>query len=124
MIKNLLVKALSILVLLCGISYASAIDYGESAEDTQIASSLILVKTAAEAMEIKKQLDNGGSFEYYAKLYSLCPSGRNGGALGYFGHGQMVPEFEKKAFALNVGEVSEPVHTQFGWHLIKVTDKK
>lgn len=124
MIKNLLVKTLSILVLLYGISYASAIDYGESADDTQIAASHILVKTAAEAMEIKKQLDNGGSFEYYAKLYSLCPSGRNGGALGYFGHGQMVPEFEKKAFALNVGEVSEPVHTQFGWHLIKVTDKK
>ena len=124
MIKKLLVKLLSVLVLLCGVSFASAIDYGEPSDDTQIAASHILVKTAAEAMEIKKQLDNGGSFEYYAKLYSLCPSGRNGGALGYFSHGQMVQEFEKKAFSLNVGEVSEPVHTQFGWHLIKVTDKK
>ena len=71
---------------------------------------------------VKKDIDNGGSFENYARMYSLCPSGRNGGALGYFSHGQMVPEFEKKAFSMKVGEVSEPVHTQFGWHLIKVTD--
>lgn len=111
---------MTVIFLLSGISYA----YSEEYDATQVAASHILVKTAAEAMQIKKDIDNGGSFEYYAQVYSLCPSGQNGGALGYFGRGQMVPEFEKKAFSLPVGEVSEPVHTQFGWHLIKVTDRK
>lgn len=124
MIKNLLLRLFAIIVLLTGASFARGIDYGEPVDTTQVAASHILVKTAAEAVQIKKDIDNGGSFEYYAKLYSLCPSGRNGGALGYFGPGQMVPEFERKAFALQVGEVSDPVHTQFGWHLIKVTDRK
>lgn len=90
----------------------------------QVAAEHILVKTAAEAVQIKKEIEDGGSFEYYAMKYSLCPSGKNGGYLGYFGHGQMVPEFEKKAFSMDVGEVSAPVRTQFGWHLIKVVDKK
>jgi len=91
---------------------------------TQVRASHILVKTAPEAMEIKKEIDNGRSFEELAALYSLCPSGRNGGDLGYFGRGQMVPEFERKAFMLPVGEVSKPVFSPFGWHIIKVTDKK
>lgn len=96
-----------------------------SAEEyTTVHAAHILVKTAAEAQQIKKDIDNGGSFEYYARAYSLCPSGRNGGDLGYFGRGQMVPEFEKAAFNTPVGEVSNPVYTQFGWHLIKVLDKK
>lgn len=54
----------------------------------------------------------------------MCPSGKNGGDLGYFGRGQMVKEFEKAAFATPVGEVTEPVYTQFGWHIIKVLDKQ
>jgi peptidyl-prolyl cis-trans isomerase C len=54
----------------------------------------------------------------------MCPSGQNGGDLGYFGRGQMVKEFEDAAFATPVNSVSEPVQTQFGWHLIKVIDKK
>lgn len=116
MIKNL-TKLMAIFVLLTGISFSAE-------EYSQVAASHILVKTAAEAYQIKKDIDNGGSFEYYAKLYSQCPSGQNGGHLGYFGPGQMVPEFEKKAFSMQVGEVSEPIHTQFGWHLIKVDDKK
>lgn len=124
MIKKIFVKLFAIIVLLTGASSAGIFDYGETTETQQVAASHILVKTAAEALQIKKDIDNGGSFEYYARLYSLCPSGRNGGALGYFEHGQMVPEFEKKAFSMNVGEVSDPVRTQFGWHLIKVTDKK
>ena len=66
----------------------------------------------------------GGDFEYYARVYSMCPSGRNGGDLGYFGRGQMVKEFEKTAFNLPVGQVSNPVYSQFGWHLIKVLDKR
>ena len=83
-----------------------------------------MVKTRPEAIQIKKDIDNGGDFAYYAKTYSLCPSGQNGGDLGYFSRGQMVQPFEDAAFELPVGEVSEPVGTQFGWHLIKVTDKK
>lgn len=116
MIKKL-AKLMAVMVLLTGISFAEG-------DFTQVAASHILVKTASEAFQIKKDIDNGGSFEYYAKLYSQCPSGQNGGHLGYFGRGQMVPEFERKAFSMNVGEVSDPVLTQFGWHLIKVDDKK
>ena len=100
----------------------SAVFAGE--EVTQVRASHILVKTANEAMQIKKEIDNGGDFEYYARLYSICPSGQRGGDLGYFGRGQMVPEFENKAFSLPVGEVSNPVFSPFGWHLIKVTDRR
>ena len=120
MIK-ILTKILAVLVLLTGVTFAAE----EAAQEvTQVCASHILVKTAAEAVQIKKDLDNGGDFAYYAQLYSLCPSGRNGGDLGCFGRGQMVPSFEKKAFSMNVGEVSDPVMTQFGWHLIKINDKK
>lgn len=109
-------KLIAMILLLTGIS---------SAEDfQQVHAEHILVKTAAEAQQIKKEIDNGGNFEYYARVYSLCPSGRNNGDLGYFGRGQMVREFEKAAFATPVGEVSNPVYTQFGWHLIKVLDKQ
>ena len=90
----------------------------------QVAAQHILVKTAAEAVQIKKELDKGGSFEFYASKYSLCPSGKNGGYLGYFERGQMVPEFENKAFSMNVGEISNPIRTNYGWHIIKVVDKK
>ena len=93
-------------------------------EAKQVRASHILVKTRAEAIQIKKDIDNGGSFAYYAKEYSLCPSGQRGGDLGYFSRGQMVQPFEDEAFELPVGEVSEPVATEFGWHLIKVTDRK
>lgn len=109
-------KLITMLLLLTGI--AGAEDF------QQVHAEHILVKTAAEAQQIKKEIDNGASFEYYARVYSLCPSGKNNGDLGYFGHGQMVREFEKAAFATPVGEVSNPVYTQFGWHLIKVLDKK
>ncbi len=93
-------------------------------EYTSVHAEHILVKTAGEAQQIKKAIDEGGDFEYYARAYSICPSARNNGDLGYFGRGQMVKEFERAAFATPVGEVSNPVYTQFGWHLIKVLDKK
>ena len=109
-------KILASIILLTGIASAE--------EFTQVHAEHILVKTAAEAQQIKKDVDNGGNFEYYARVYSLCPSGRNNGDLGYFGKGQMVREFEKAAFATPVGEVSNPVYTQFGWHVLKVLDKK
>jgi len=86
----------------------------------------ILVKTKEEADAIVKQLDGGAKFEDLAAQHTTDPSGKTtGGDLGYFAPGQMVPEFEKAAFALNVGEYTkEPVQSQFGWHIIKVEDKR
>jgi peptidyl-prolyl cis-trans isomerase C len=85
----------------------------------------ILVKTEDEAKAIIKQLDGGASFEDIAKKESTDGSAADGGDLGYFAPGQMVPEFDKAAFALKVGTYTEePVHTQFGWHVIKVVDKR
>lgn len=110
-------KILAIFVFVTGMAIA-----GENF--TEVNASHILVKTAAEALQIKKDIDEGGTFEYYAQRYSMCPSGRNGGQLGYFGRGQMVPEFEKKAFSLPVGEVSDPIRTDFGWHLIRVNSRR
>ena len=81
----------------------------------------ILVKTESDAKAIIKELNEGADFEATAKSKSTGPSGPNGGDLGFFGKGQMVPEFEKAAFALDKGEItSSPVKTQFGWHIIKV----
>ncbi|MEP9399309.1 peptidylprolyl isomerase [Mesorhizobium sp. KR2-14] len=86
----------------------------------------ILVKTKEEAEAIIKQLDAGAKFEDIAKEKSTdAGSGANGGDLGYFGPGQMVPEFEKAAFALEPGTYTkEPVQSQFGWHVFKVEDKR
>lgn len=84
----------------------------------------ILVDTYDEAVALKKKIDGGESFERLAAKYSKCPSAQRGGALGTFGRGQMVKPFENAAFNLAVGQVSEPVKTQFGWHLIKVYDRK
>lgn len=117
MIKNIC-KLLTMVILLTSIANAAKEQY------TQVRAEHILVKTAAEAQQIKKEIDAGGNFEYYARNYSLCPSGRRGGDLGYFNKGQMVPEFERAAFNTPIGEVSKPVYTQFGWHLIKVIDKR
>ena len=86
----------------------------------------ILVKTKEEADAIIKQLDGGAKFEDIAKEKSSDPgSGAQGGDLGWFGPGQMVPEFEKAAFALEPGAYTkEPVQSQFGFHIIKVEDKR
>lgn len=79
----------------------------------------ILVNQEFEANDLVKSLEAGKSFEQLAKDHSLCPSGKSGGDLGEFGRGQMVKSFEEAAFALQVGEVSKPVRTQFGFHLIQ-----
>jgi peptidyl-prolyl cis-trans isomerase C len=86
----------------------------------------ILVKTREEAVEIIKQLDGGAKFEELANQHTTDPSGKTtGGDLGYFGPGQMVPEFEAAAFALDIGAYTkEPVQSQFGFHVIKVEDKR
>ena len=79
----------------------------------------ILVDQEFEALDIIKKLNEGESFDHLASEFSSCPSGKEGGNLGTFGKGQMVPAFEKAAFELEVGQVSGPVRTQFGYHLIK-----
>lgn len=90
---------------------------------TEVKASHILVETEEEAISLKEVIISGEAFEDVAAANSLCPSGANGGDLGFFGRGQMVSEFEDAAFSLNVGELSDPVKTNFGWHLILVTDK-
>lgn len=98
----------------------SAICYGM----VRVKASHILVKTESEAKQLMKQLADGDDFAKLAKLYSQCPSGESGGDLGYFGKGQMVKPFEDAAFKAKAGDVVGPVKTQFGWHVIKVTDTK
>ena len=90
----------------------------------KIRASHILVKTEEEAKKLLEEIKNGADFAKLASEHSMCPSGRDGGDLRFFGRGMMVKPFEDAAFALKKGEVSEPVETQFGWHLIEVTDKK
>lgn len=84
----------------------------------------ILVETEEEAKELKSQLDDGADFAELAKEKSTGPSGPNGGSLGWFGKGQMVPEFEQAVVALEKDNVSDPVQTQFGWHVVKLNDKR
>jgi len=83
----------------------------------------ILVKTKEEAEAVLAEIQGGVSFEDAAKEHSTCPSNERGGDLGTFPKGQMVPAFEEAAFNLEVGVVSEPVETSFGYHLIRVEDK-
>jgi peptidyl-prolyl cis-trans isomerase C len=82
----------------------------------------ILVKTETEAKNVKARLDKGEKFGTIAQQVSLCPSGKKGGNLGSFTRGKMVKEFEKAAFELEKGQVSAPVKTKFGYHIIKRTE--
>lgn len=90
----------------------------------KVKASHILVETESEAISLKEEILSGKAFEDAAAENSLCPSGARGGDLGFFGRGQMVGEFETAAFDLKVGELSDPIKTNFGWHLILVTDKQ
>lgn len=90
----------------------------------KVRASHILVKTEEEANKLYEEISNGADFAEMAQEHSLCPSKRDGGDLKYFGKGMMVKPFEDAAFSLEIGELSKPVETQFGWHLIKLTDKK
>jgi peptidyl-prolyl cis-trans isomerase C len=82
----------------------------------------ILVESQQACDALKKQLAEGADFADLAAEHSLCPSGADGGALGEFGPGQMVPEFDKVVFSAPVNEV-QVVKTQFGWHLVEVTKR-
>ena len=86
----------------------------------QVRAKHILVGTLNEAMEIHNRVTNlGEDFSTLAQRFSKCPSKQNGGDLGAFGRGQMVKPFEDATFALEVGGLSQPVQTQFGYHLIQ-----
>lgn len=84
----------------------------------------ILVETEEEAQKLIADLANGADFAELAKAHSTGPSAPNGGDLGWFGPGQMVQPFEEAVAALDVGGVSAPVKTQFGWHVIKLNDAR
>ena len=83
----------------------------------------ILVPTQAECETLKKQIEGGADFAEGAKKHSKCPSGKQGGALGEFSPGQMVPEFDRVVFSAEVGKVHGPVKTQFGYHLVEITSR-
>jgi len=83
----------------------------------------ILVDSEARCNEIKIEIENGMSFEDAAKANSSCPSSAQGGDLGKFGPGQMVPEFDKAIFSGDVGVLYGPIQTQFGYHLIDITGR-
>ncbi len=91
---------------------------------TKIRASHILTNKHSEAEAVLEELKKGESFANMAKKHSQCPSKKKGGDLGFFGKGQMVKEFEKAAFKLKKGQTSDIIKTQFGYHIIKLTDKK
>ncbi len=99
-------------------------DYKENFQRPEMLNaSHILVDSEEKANEIVEEIKNGLSFEDAAMKYSSCPSKEQGGNLGEFGKGQMVPEFENAAFDMGEGEISGPVKSQFGYHIIKLNEK-
>ncbi|WP_298968901.1 peptidylprolyl isomerase [uncultured Roseobacter sp.] len=98
--------------------------YGDIDPAEEYNASHILVETEEEAQAIKEEIDGGADFGATAREKSTGPSGPNGGDLGWFGAGMMVPSFEAATIALAVGEVSSPVQTQFGWHVIKLNETR
>ncbi|HVU86974.1 MAG TPA: peptidylprolyl isomerase [Pirellulales bacterium] len=83
----------------------------------------ILVPSKETCESLKTQIEAGADFADLAKKHSQCPSGQQGGDLGEFAPGRMVPEFDKVVFSAPVGQVQGPVRTQFGWHLLEVTSR-
>ena len=127
----LFVSALICLSGNCLCSLNSVSSRVEAAEYKQVQAYHILVPTEQEAIDLKNEIMKGqtrteifSNFTSAARKYSKCPSGADGGKLGWFGKGDMVKPFEDAAFSLTEGTVSEPVKTQFGYHLIYVVSKK
>ena len=98
--------------------------FADSAPSTEYNASHLLVETEEEALAAKARIDAGEDFATVAKEVSTGPTGPNGGNLGWFGAGQMVPEFEEAVKAMSPGEVSEPVKTQFGWHVVTLLETR
>ena len=97
-------------------------DYASAEPKPQFNASHILVPTEEEALEVKALLDGGADFAETAKEKSTGPSGPSGGELGWFGKGMMVEPFEVAVLEMAAGDVSGPVQTQFGWHIIKMNE--
>lgn len=93
-----------------------------TATPQKVKASHLLVSDEAQCLALREEIIAGKPFAEVAAAVSQCPSGKNGGDLGFFGKGQMVPEFELAAFNQPIGEISQPIKTQFGWHLLVVTD--
>lgn len=109
------------------VSEEEALEFYEANQDMfssdQVEASHILVETEEEAQDIKAQLEEGADFAQLAQSFSMCPSAAEGGNLGMFPRGSMVPPFEEAAFSMEEGEISDPVETDFGWHIIYVTQR-
>jgi len=103
---------------------AYAEEYSNSEQSTEFNASHILVETEEEALAIVEELKEGADFATVAREKSTGPSGPNGGQLGWFGEGAMVPEFEAAVVAMEPGAVSAPVKTQFGWHVITLNETR
>lgn len=98
--------------------------YASAEQGDEYNASHILVETEEEALAIKAELDGGADFAEMAREKSTGPSGPGGGSLGWFGKGMMVPSFEATVIAMEPGAVSEPVETQFGWHVIMLNETR
>ena len=98
--------------------------YGSAEPGMEYNASHILVATEDEAKALVEELNGGADFAEVAKTKSTGPSGPRGGELGWFGEGAMVEPFEEAVKALEVGAISEPVQTQFGWHVIKLNETR
>jgi peptidyl-prolyl cis-trans isomerase C len=83
----------------------------------------ILVDTESECQALIQQIEDGASFETLARQHSKCPSGARGGELGSFGRGMMVPEFDAVVFEGELGKALGPVKTQFGYHVVEITER-
>ena len=84
----------------------------------------ILVEDELACQELKKKIDGGAEFADVARAHSQCASGKQGGELGEFGPGEMVPEFDKIVFHEAIGDVHGPIRTDFGYHLIQITSRE
>ena len=99
------------------------VDFSTNIEkEREYNASHILVETETEAEEVLASIKNGADFSELAKTHSTGPSGAQGGNLGWFGQGAMVPTFENAIIKLKIDEISVPIQTQFGWHVIKLND--
>lgn len=98
--------------------------YSDAEPETEYSAAHILVETQEAAAELKSMLDDGADFAELAKEKSTGPSGPNGGDLGWFGKGMMVKPFEDAVLGMEAGDVSDPVETQFGWHIVKLKETR
>jgi len=125
--ENIMKKILVFCLLILGIIFITGSRIGANMNQnfTQVSAKHILVSSEKQALELKEKIENNEiSFEEAAQKYSSCPSGKQGGDLGYFAKGMMVKPFEEAAFSADLNKVTKPIQTQFGWHLIKVVDRK